>query len=364
MADNTSTDVPANAPWLGDWKTVAKASGDYIPPEKPQGGVVEAVKGVIKPWLMEWGLIAKQAPVAPSKATVPVAPSSVDVSTEAGMKKAVVIQPHERMPDTQSLASNLAEIDLEIKNAKDKGVRDILVQQRARLAKESNIRREAKGFSEEEFKTFRNENDRGKINKLLIAASDNPEYSKISSYLMDSRAIPTIKVGHTSGANAEFEKPGWGPSEVQSNGTVTMNWGGFNKEISKAQISTLTHEFTHAAEDQLWKQFEDIRKKSDRTPEESQFLGNFAKMYYPSDRVPTTQEQSVKAMNRKWFEENQNYRTSSVEARAWAVGNVASDRGYDAYDTPPHVDPTTATEFMMLLEQGHKLIKNKPHKGR
>ena len=132
MADEV---VPANAPWLGDWKTVAKASGEYIPPEKPQGGVVEAVKGAIKPWLMEWGLIAKQAPVEASKATVPVAPSTVDVSTEAKMKKAVVIQPHERMPDTQSLASNLAEIDVEIKNAKDKSVRAILVAERAKIAK-------------------------------------------------------------------------------------------------------------------------------------------------------------------------------------------------------------------------------------
>ena len=133
MADEQA--VPANAPWLGDWKTVAKASGDYTPPEKPQEGAIEAVKRVVKPWLMDWGLIAKQSPVEAPKATVTVAPSAVDVSTEAKMRKAVVIQPHERMPDTQSLASNLAEIDVEIKNAKDKSVRAILVAERAKIAK-------------------------------------------------------------------------------------------------------------------------------------------------------------------------------------------------------------------------------------
>lgn len=125
MADEA---VPANAPWLGDWKTVAKASGEFIPPEKPQGGVVEAVKGVIKPWLMEWGLIAKQAPIAPSKTFHN--PSTVDVSTEAGMKKAVVIKASEVQPDTQSLASNLAEIDKEIANASSKVIKDILIAHR------------------------------------------------------------------------------------------------------------------------------------------------------------------------------------------------------------------------------------------
>lgn len=126
----TEESVPANAPWLQKWDTVAKVSGEYTPPQKAQEGPVEAVKRVVKPWLMEWGLIAKESPVAPFKPTVPFSPSPVDVSTEAKMKKAVVIQPHERQPDTQSLQSNLAEIDLEIKKATSAKTKAILVAHR------------------------------------------------------------------------------------------------------------------------------------------------------------------------------------------------------------------------------------------
>ena len=132
MAEPTEA-VPANAPWLQKWDTVAKASGEYTPPAKAQEGPVAAVKRVVKPWLMEWGLIAKESPIAPPK---PFAqPSPVDVSTEAKMKKAVYIAPSEMQPDTRSLAANLADIDNEIKNAKQKSIKDILIAQRERMIK-------------------------------------------------------------------------------------------------------------------------------------------------------------------------------------------------------------------------------------
>lgn len=132
MAEPTEA-VPANAPWLQKWDTVAKASGEYTPPAKAQEGPVAAVKRVVKPWLMEWGLIAKESPVAPPKPFVQ--PSAVDVSTEAKMKKAVYIAPSEMQPDTRSLAANLADIDNEIKNAKQKSIKDILIAQRERMIK-------------------------------------------------------------------------------------------------------------------------------------------------------------------------------------------------------------------------------------
>lgn len=134
MPDTTEA-VPKDAPWLGDWKTVAKAAGNYQEPPKEEGVVTKVVRA-IRPWLMEWGVIAKQADNLPAPIQqVPKEPARVDVSTEANLKKAVVIQPHERQPDTQSLASNLAEIDQEIKNTKDKKARDILIQHRATMVK-------------------------------------------------------------------------------------------------------------------------------------------------------------------------------------------------------------------------------------
>ena len=108
-----TTEKPWEAP---SWQDVAKASG--VPVESaPPEGVVGRVKKAVKPWLEDWGIIARESEKqAPKKAPAPpvYAPSPVDVSTEAKMKKAITIQPHERQPDTQSLESNLAEIDLEI----------------------------------------------------------------------------------------------------------------------------------------------------------------------------------------------------------------------------------------------------------
>ena len=66
----------------------------------------------------------------PSVFVQPVDKTTVSYQNEEAMKKAVVIQPSERQPDTQSLASNLAEIDKEIANTSNKTVKDILIAHR------------------------------------------------------------------------------------------------------------------------------------------------------------------------------------------------------------------------------------------
>lgn len=128
MAETTEV-VPANAPWLSDWKTVAKASGAYEEPVKQDTGIVETVKRAVKPWLMEWGLIAKEGNKnAPVPVKAPSTPARVDVSTEAKMKKAAIIQPHEVQPNIheESKSNRLAELQKEIKNAKDPRILKVL----------------------------------------------------------------------------------------------------------------------------------------------------------------------------------------------------------------------------------------------
>lgn len=134
MAEATKEEVPANAPWLQSWKTVAKASGEYKEPEKPQEGPVEAVKRVIKPWLMDWGLIAKESPVDHPKTFTP--PSPVDVSTEAKMKKALYIAPHEvqAAPVEESPSYKLSEIDSELARKPPESIRKILLEERKKLS--------------------------------------------------------------------------------------------------------------------------------------------------------------------------------------------------------------------------------------
>ncbi len=69
----------------------------------------------------------------PSVFTKPVDKTTVSYKTDEAMQKAVVIKPSEVQPDTQTLASNLAEIDQEIANSKSKVARDVLVAYRKTL---------------------------------------------------------------------------------------------------------------------------------------------------------------------------------------------------------------------------------------
>lgn len=75
-----------------------------------------------------------EAPVAQPAIAIRKPSGGVDVSTEANMKKASFITPTEKQPDTQSDASNLAEIDGEIKRATDPKVIAILKEERKKYA--------------------------------------------------------------------------------------------------------------------------------------------------------------------------------------------------------------------------------------
>lgn len=66
----------------------------------------------------------------PSVFVTPVDKTTVSYQNEEAMKKAVVIKESERQTDTQSLASNLNEIDQEIANATSKTIKDILIAHR------------------------------------------------------------------------------------------------------------------------------------------------------------------------------------------------------------------------------------------
>ena len=67
--------VPANAPWKLGWSEVAKASGTVVPEVAKPEGVVETVKKAVKPWLMEWGLINKEAEKQNKVAPIPTKPA-------------------------------------------------------------------------------------------------------------------------------------------------------------------------------------------------------------------------------------------------------------------------------------------------
>lgn len=125
MAEETKT--PAVMPWQENWELKPRQAL-----QEAIGKATTALEGVKvgkMPWDMDW----KVKPRKEASSSF-VVPSKVDVSTEAKMKKAAVILPSERQPDTRSAASNLAEIDAELGKTKDPLIIKVLNEERKKYA--------------------------------------------------------------------------------------------------------------------------------------------------------------------------------------------------------------------------------------
>lgn len=108
---------PANAPWKIGWREVAKASGGDVPEETKPVGVVETVTKAVKPWLMDWGVIAREAKPPPAP-KMDMGVAAVPVKTENQMRAAM----QGIGPDTSDPAKNIAEIKKEMGLTKDKNI--------------------------------------------------------------------------------------------------------------------------------------------------------------------------------------------------------------------------------------------------
>lgn len=135
VAGESSPQQPTNkSPWeAGFWGRV----GEGIDQVKeallgPSSPAPEPPKSkTTMPWdapYWEGKKFPKQKPV----------PTGLDFKTDEGIKAAMVIKPGEVMPDTQSVDSNLAEIEKEIRNTSDPAAKAVLMQERAKLERSRN----------------------------------------------------------------------------------------------------------------------------------------------------------------------------------------------------------------------------------
>lgn len=124
--ENSQAQSPTNKmPWeAGFWGAV----GNTI--DQVKQGLGEAVKAPPKASFKPWEAGYWEGKVVPK---VKTPKSDVSFKTEADMKRAVVIPPDEVMPDTRSVASNLAELDKEIANTKNPTILRILQDERKRI---------------------------------------------------------------------------------------------------------------------------------------------------------------------------------------------------------------------------------------
>lgn len=194
--------------------------------------------------------------------------------------------------------------------------------------------------------------------KILQSASDNPEYQAIANYLMARRAMPAMQLGGTN-SYGSFVVPGlFSSGLIPDRGVVRLNQGYVNASPIEG-AATLTHESTHAAERQLIKQYYELKDKPNKTELEQQFLGNFQKIIGSSNPEIKNWLQQVVP---EFAKNKADYRAKSNEALAFGVENSSFNDPISS--APAHIDPTIATQFMLLLDQAKRVQDQQPPKGR
>lgn len=188
--------------------------------------------------------------------------------------------------------------------------------------------------------------------KILQEATNNPQYQAIANYLMARRSMPDFNLGYMPGYMGKFISPGLFTSgTVPERGIVSINEGAKQWD-PKAMASTATHEMTHAAEKQLIKQYYEIKKKTGKTELEKQFLDNFQKIIGSSEPQISNW---IKQVAPDFANKESGYRSTAKEGLSFGVENSSFQTPDEGRNAPPHVDPTIATVFNLLLDQAQRV---------
>ena len=193
------------------------------------------------------------------------------------------------------------------------------------------------------------------IANILRSASNNPDYQQIANYLMSRRSFPEIAYMNKPSSNfGTFKSQSlFGNANVPQRGVISLNRNA--STVNPDLIApTLTHELTHAVETQLYKQFNEIKAKSNKSEIERQFIDNFSKIM--GNKVT---EQSS-AIQPEYTKENVGYRTRGDEGLAFALQYANYPDAPSAQSAPQHIDPTIATQLMLLLDQAQRVQNQQP----
>jgi hypothetical protein len=191
------------------------------------------------------------------------------------------------------------------------------------------------------------------LQSLLRESAEYPQYGELVGYLAARRMMPPITMGGTRGATGVFEQNSIFSDHLPKTGAVKVSY--------RAEPSTVVHELTHAADDQLTSQYyELLNKRGKLTPAEQQYMQAFEKLSY--DRFGRDKafprKTLAEKLNPEWVKKEREYRSTNVELPAWAMGATIEPR--DDYSPPLHLNPTLASEFSMLLDMANRLQRSQP----
>lgn len=198
---------------------------------------------------------------------------------------------------------------------------------------------------------------------VLKEASNLPEYTELIDFLSERRAVPDIKTGYLSGTG-EFKTPGFFKTDTPDRGIITVGNNALTGDNKGNDFSsgTVVHELTHAADRQINRMANELKKKSDLSPAEERFLDTFEKTSEYKRRgkdhsYATYAKLLANAINQGWTAEKANYRSSNDELMAFGMGNSARKGQYMYGEAPEHIDSSIATEFRMLLNHANAVAK-------
>lgn len=191
------------------------------------------------------------------------------------------------------------------------------------------------------------------VDEKLRDAANSSQYGDLVEFLASRRVMPEMK--YRPGISGEFVS-GWG----------MPNRGEINLGMS-ATPGTVVHELTHAADRQISQQYYDLAKKRKLDPLEKQFVQTYEKLVFSPDKSQRDPEKyprtaMAERLAPEWAKRERGYRSTPGEMVAFGMGRPVDEaqRYMPSNIAPPHVDPTMATEFSVLLDIAKRLQKSKP----
>ena len=149
----------------------------------------------------------------------------------------------------------------------------------------------------------------------------------LSQYLHGRRVMPTMETASLP--------PG-----------MTGSYSPGRQELKLARgagISTLIHELSHAAQTAM-------EGQAIYDQPGGKFPAAFEKLFGLRGRYGEGAREIANRLAPQWMADEAKYRTSGRELQAHGMGEQFKGVGDGRWQAPSHVDPTMATEFMILLD--------------
>jgi len=192
------------------------------------------------------------------------------------------------------------------------------------------------------------------LEKLLAETAKYPQYGEMVDYLTQQEMMPPINQTYlSSGTNGRFRQNVWDSTHLPKTGLIEVKYG--------AGPSTVLHELAHATDAQINRNYNKLKLIGlNFTPEEKRFMTAYEKLVfnpkvYHGNPSKYPRSQLANKLSPEWAKEESQYRSRDDELAGWGMGSTVQ-RDTD-YNPPLHLDPTMATELLILTDLAKRAKK-------